>query len=135
MHGWVPVPGVDLLRWRAACRDTAFGFLRWFTPFAFFTLSAFIHIGVIAMLQVYGASVSPFVRKVLLALEFKGVPYEGVAINPFAPPANWATLSPLKKIPVLVDGDVVLPDSTIICRYIEETQPTPALYPTTAAWR
>ena len=81
------------------------------------------------MLQVYGASASPFVRKVLLTLEFKGVPYEQVPVNPFAPPANWATLSPLKKIPVLVDGDLVLPDSTIICRYIEDIHPTPALYP------
>ncbi len=87
------------------------------------------------MLQVYGASASPFVRKVLLTLEYKAVPFEQVPVNPFAPPANWATLSPLKKIPVLVDGDVVLPDSTIICRYIEDIHPTPALYPADAGAR
>ena len=87
------------------------------------------------MLQVYGASASPFVRKVLLTLEFKGVPYEGIPINPFAVPANWATLSPMGKIPVLVDGDVVLPDSSVICRYIEETHPAPALYPANAGAR
>ena len=87
------------------------------------------------MLQVYGASASPFVRKVLLTLEFKGVPYEGISINPFAVPANWAKLSPMGKIPVLVDGDVVLPDSSVICRYIEEIHPAPALYPANASAR
>ena len=87
------------------------------------------------MLTLHGASASPFVRKVLLVLEHKQLPFTQLPVTPFAPPANWAELSPLGKIPVLVDGDLVLPDSSVICRYLEEAHPEPALYPATPAAR
>lgn len=87
------------------------------------------------MFTLHGASASPFVRKVLLALEFKQLPFTQLPVTPFAPPANWAELSPLGKIPVLVDGDLVLPDSSVICRYLEEAHPAPALYPATPGAR
>jgi glutathione S-transferase len=32
-------------------------------------------------------------------------------------------------IPVLQDGDVVVPDSSVICAYLEKKHPSPALYP------
>ena len=33
------------------------------------------------------------------------------------------------KIPILRDGDVVVPDSSVICAYLEKRHPSPALYP------
>lgn len=33
------------------------------------------------------------------------------------------------KIPTLVDGDLTLGDSKVICKYLEEAYPEPALYP------
>src|SRR5262245_63453275 len=33
------------------------------------------------------------------------------------------------KIPVLRDGEVVVPDSSVICAYLEKKHPSPALYP------
>jgi glutathione S-transferase len=35
----------------------------------------------------------------------------------------------LRRIPVLVDGDLVLSDSSVICQYLEDLRPTPSLFP------
>jgi len=84
-------------------------------------------------LIVYGGSLSPFVRKVRVVLTEKGVPYKLDQINPFAPPADFVEISPLKRIPVLRDTDIpepnTLPDSSIIADYLEHKYPTPSLYP------
>lgn len=85
-------------------------------------------------ITVYGGSVSPFVRKVRVVLIEKGVPYQLDQVNPFNPAPEFLAISPLKRIPVLRDSDVpepnTLPDSSIICDYLEHKFPTPALYPT-----
>ena len=84
-------------------------------------------------LIVYGASLSPFVRKVRVMLLEKGLPYELDPVNPFTPPPSFLQISPLKRIPVVRDTDLpepnTLPDSSIICDYIEHKYPTPPLYP------
>ena len=84
-------------------------------------------------LIVYGGSVSPFVRKVRVVLLEKGIDYQLEQVNPFAPPPEFLAISPLKRIPVLRDTDQpepnTLPDSSIICDYLEHKYPAPALYP------
>src|ERR1700742_2760991 len=84
-------------------------------------------------LIVYGGTLSPFVRKVLIVLAEKGVEAENENINPFAPPPEFLAISPLKRIPVLRDTDVpepnTIPDSSAICDYLENKFPTPPLYP------
>jgi len=84
-------------------------------------------------LIVYGASLSPFVRKVQVVLAEKGVDYKLEQVNPFSPPPEFASISPLKRVPVFRDTDVpepnTLPDSSIICDYLEHKFPAPALYP------
>ena len=85
-------------------------------------------------LTVYGGSVSPFVRKVRVTLLEKGIAYTLEQVNPFTPPPEFLAISPLKRIPVLRDTDQpepnTLPDSSIICDYLEHKYPKPALYPT-----
>ena len=87
-------------------------------------------------LIVYGGSVSPFVRKVRVMLAEKGVEYKLDQVNVFNPPPEFLAISPLKRIPVLRDTDVpepnTLPDSSIICDYLEHKYPKPALYPANA---
>ena len=83
-------------------------------------------------LVVLGGSVSPFVRKVRVALAEKGLDYELQAVNPFAPPAGWRDVSPLGRIPAFKDGDRVINDSSVICAYLERRFPAPALYPSDA---
>lgn len=84
-------------------------------------------------LTLYGSNLSPFVRKVRVVLAEKGVPYALEQINPFRPPPDFETISPLKRIPVLRDSDwppgLTLPDSSVICDYLENTHPEPALFP------
>jgi glutathione S-transferase len=72
-------------------------------------------------MKLYGAKQSPFVRKVLVVLEEKGLPYELESLFP--------GLHPMGKMPVLRDGEVLVPDSSVICAYLEKKHPSPALYP------
>jgi glutathione S-transferase len=78
---------------------------------------------------IVGSYLSPYVRKVLVCLEVKGIAYEVDHIVPFFGDDRFSRLSPLRRIPVLVDGDLVLSDSSVICQYIEDKQPAPALLP------
>ncbi|MDE1887640.1 MAG: glutathione S-transferase family protein, partial [Gammaproteobacteria bacterium] len=78
---------------------------------------------------------SPYVRKVLVCLELKGLEYEIDPIAPFVGNEEFARLSPLKRVPVLIDGDLVLNDSSVICQYLEDRHPMPALYPQDIAAR
>jgi len=81
------------------------------------------------MLKVYGASASPFVRKVRAFLAEKNVPFEREDLIPFNVSAEYKKISPLGKIPALQDGDKTLADSSVICAYLERKHPEPALYP------
>jgi len=78
---------------------------------------------------IVGSYLSPYVRKVLVALHLKGIPYEIDPITPFMGDERFSKLSPLRRIPVLQDGDLALADSSVICEYLEDRQPAPALYP------
>lgn len=80
-------------------------------------------------LKLYGAALSPFVRKTRVFLAEKGLEYEAVHVDPNNPPEDYARLNPLKRIPALEDGDHVLADSAVICAYLERKHPEPALYP------
>ncbi|MGK6356013.1 glutathione S-transferase family protein [Sphingomonas sp. DT-207] len=78
---------------------------------------------------IIGNHVSPYARKVLVALDHKGVDYEIDPIVPFYGTDEFTRVSPLRRIPVLIDGDLVLNDSTVIAEYIEERWPEPPLMP------
>ena len=81
------------------------------------------------MIKVHGVHGSPFVRKVFIMLDYKGIPYEIVPQMPFSGDKDYLKLNPLGKIPTLVDGDFTLGDSKVICRYLENAYPDPAFYP------
>mgnify|MGYP001467594664 CR=1 FL=1 len=78
---------------------------------------------------IVGNYLSPYVRKVLVCLELKGIAYEIDPIVPFYGDDRFTRLSPLRRIPILIDGDLVLTDSTVICQYLEDLQPSPPLLP------
>ena len=82
------------------------------------------------MLKIYGALLSPFVRKVRCVLTEKQVAYELVATNPFDKSSEFLRRSPLGRIPALEDEEGrSLADSTVIAEYLEERFPTPPLFP------
>ena len=80
------------------------------------------------MLKIYGVPISVHTRKVILAAKEMGIAYQNEAVIPFSPPPGWAKLSPTGKIPVATDGDLHVPDSSVICAYLERTRPGPPLY-------
>jgi len=72
------------------------------------------------MIQIIGSFVSPYVRKVLAAMNLKGLAYEVDPITPFFGNDEFERLSPLRRIPVLIDGDFSTSDSSVICAYLDE---------------
>jgi glutathione S-transferase len=85
--------------------------------------------------RIIGSYISPYVRKVLVTLAVKGVPYEIDPIIPFMGDDRFSALSPLRRIPVLIDDRVTLSDSSVICQYLEDRHPEPSLYPRDVADR
>src|SRR5580765_6448453 len=81
------------------------------------------------MATLYGNGLSPFVRKVRVVLAEKNVAYEHDPVVPFNVSAEYKAISPLGKIPAYRDEKGALPDSSVICAYLEKTHPTPSLYP------
>ena len=80
-------------------------------------------------LTVIGSFVSPYVRKVLACLNLKGLEFEVDPITPFYGNDEFRRLSPLCRIPVLIDGDFSASDSSVICAYLDETYPGHPLLP------
>lgn len=74
-------------------------------------------------LTVYGAPLSPFVRKLCLCLIEKELDYELEVVMPFGQPDWFRELNPLGRIPAFRDGDLKLADSSVICQYLEERYP------------
>lgn len=85
--------------------------------------------------RIIGSYVSPYVRKVLVVLDLKGIPYEIDPIIPFMGNDEFSKLSPVRRIPVLTDDHVTLSDSTVICEYLDDRYPAPAVRPAGAVAR
>jgi glutathione S-transferase len=81
------------------------------------------------MPKLYGAFGSPFVRKAVVALTEKGIPFEHEQTIPFGASPEYRKISPLGKIPAFEEGGRTLADSSVIIAYLERTRPEPALYP------
>lgn len=80
-------------------------------------------------MTLYGAPLSPFVRKVEMFLQLKDIQCTRTPVTPFALPAGYERINPLKRIPALeVDGQY-LADSAVICRFLEDLYPAPELIP------
>jgi glutathione S-transferase len=71
-------------------------------------------------MKIIGSFVSPYVRKVLACVNLKGLDYEVDPITPFFGNEEFERLSPLRRIPVLIDGDLSISDSSVICAYLDE---------------
>ncbi|MEO8313532.1 MAG: glutathione S-transferase family protein [Pseudomonadota bacterium] len=83
-----------------------------------------------------GASVSQFVRKVLVVATEKGITFEHRPVNPrTCDDPDYLLASPFRKIPALKDGDYTLSDSTAIITYLEAKHPNPPMIPAEARAR
>ena len=80
-------------------------------------------------MKVYGALLSPYVRKVALVAAEKRVPWSLVLTGHGSRDPEFLAVSPFGKIPAIDDEGFHLADSTAIVAYLEARYPDPALYP------
>lgn len=78
---------------------------------------------------VYGASLSPFVRKVLAYGAEKGLQLDHKPLGLGSDDPDFLAASPFRKIPAFSDGDFGISDSSAIIHYLEAKYPEPALIP------
>ncbi len=78
---------------------------------------------------VYGAPVSPYVRKVMAYGAEKGLSLELVAVGIGDPNPEFRRASPFAKMPAFTDGDFAISDSTAIIAYLEAKHPSPSMIP------
>jgi maleylacetoacetate isomerase len=90
------------------------------------------------MLKLYDYPDCPFCIKVKVALGEKDLEYETVLVDLAKGEQRtpeFLKLNPYGKVPVLIDDDVVVYDSTIINEYLNEEYPVPPLLPEDSAGR
>jgi glutathione S-transferase len=82
-------------------------------------------------LTLHGYRYSVYVRIARLVLAEKGVAYDQVEIDPFAPaiPADYLALHPFGRVPTLVHDGFVLYETGAIARYLDRAFAGPALQP------
>jgi glutathione S-transferase len=84
------------------------------------------------MLKLYDYPDCPFSQKVRVVLAEKDLEYEKIFVDlrkGEQKSAEFLRLNPYGKVPVLVDEDEVIYDSTIINEYLEDEYPLPQLLP------
>ncbi|MFC6746595.1 glutathione S-transferase family protein [Methylobacterium persicinum] len=86
----------------------------------------------------YEHPLSSYAQKVKIALREKGVAFTAELPESFGTGRQdgpFAAANPRTEVPVLIDGDVTVFDSTVILEYIEERCPEPPLLPRDPAAR
>ena len=64
-----------------------------------------------------------------LVLAAKAVAYERVLVDPGKPPQDLIDLNPYVTTPTLVERDLTLFDTSVVCEYLDERYPHPPLMP------
>ncbi len=86
-------------------------------------------------LRLIGTALSPYATRVMIAARFKGIELVMEPAQGGSRSAEHLARNPIGKVPVLIDGALVLPESEVILSYLEDLSPTPTLYPGDAAQR
>jgi glutathione S-transferase len=90
------------------------------------------------MLKLYDSPECPFCQKTRIVLAEKDLSYETVPVDLQAGEQkrpDFLKLNPFGKVPVLIDDEVIVYDSTIINEYLEDEYPHPQLMPADSAAR
>ena len=79
-------------------------------------------------MRLYSSKLSPWGQRVWMQIRLKDLPIErlgapgGTARSP-----EYKAINPLGKVPALIDGELLVPESEVICEYLEDKFPTPSL--------
>jgi RNA polymerase-associated protein len=86
-------------------------------------------------MTLYDADRCPYCARVRLVLAEKGVPHDVVAVDLDDRPSWIYEKNATGRVPVLEEDAFVLPESVVICEYLEERYPEPPLLPADPAER
>lgn len=87
-------------------------------------------------LELYTVKLSPFSKKVELMLSMKGIEFERITPErEWVREGGYGEINPIRKLPTLMVDGVAMPESEVICEFIEDNWPEPPLLPTPAADR
>lgn len=81
------------------------------------------------ILTLYSAADDVESHRVRMVLAAKGVGYDRLVIDTHKLPSDLTELNPYGTMPTLIDRDLVLYDTNVICEYIDERYPHPPLMP------
>ena len=80
-------------------------------------------------MELYGAKLSPFVMRPVLVSRAKGHPLVPLDFAGGLKSDAYLALSPIGKMPLLVDGDFSLPESQVITDYLDAVLDGPKMVP------
>ncbi|KAJ5934932.1 hypothetical protein N7466_004479 [Penicillium verhagenii] len=81
-------------------------------------------------LQFYGSCFCPFVQRVWIALELKGIPYQYIEVDPYEKPQSLLEVNPRGLVPALRHDNWGCYESTVLMEYLEDLKIGPSLLPT-----
>jgi RNA polymerase-associated protein len=71
----------------------------------------------------------PHSHRVRFVVATKGLEVRTVETDPLHPPEDLIDLNPYQTVPTLVDRDLIVYEAGIICEYLDDRFPAPALMP------
>jgi glutathione S-transferase len=86
-------------------------------------------------IHLYSYQACPFARRTRMTLIEKGLNFELTEIDINNKPADFSSISPYGKVPVLLHGEEHIYESAIINEYLDESFPKPPLMPDSAIAR
>ncbi|KAM0122984.1 hypothetical protein ACP6JC_000392 [Aspergillus fumigatus] len=82
-----------------------------------------------AELKLFGSCFCPFVQRVWIALEIKGIPYQYIEVDPYQKPQSLLEVNPRGLVPALRHGDWGSYESSVLLEYLEDLGVGPHLLP------
>ncbi|KAI9882514.1 MAG: hypothetical protein M1823_005745 [Watsoniomyces obsoletus] len=80
-------------------------------------------------LKLYGSCFCPFVQRVWISLEIKGLDYQYIEIDPYQKPDALLEINPRGLVPALQHGDWGCYESTVLLEYLEDLKTGHPLLP------
>ncbi|KAL4976694.1 hypothetical protein BDW66DRAFT_159509 [Aspergillus desertorum] len=80
-------------------------------------------------LKLYGSCFCPFVQRVWIALELKGLPYQYIEVDPYKKPQALLDVNPRGLVPALRHGEWGSYESSVLLEYLEDLNVGPPLLP------
>jgi len=71
-------------------------------------------------LKLFGGCFCPFVQRVWISLEFKGIPYQYIEVDPYKKPKELVDINPRGLVPALKHDDWGCYESTVLMEYLED---------------